>query len=281
MRISIAAEAGRPDRVSEDWAGAGGGVCVVLDGLTEGPESGCVHGTPWYVHQLGGRLLTLAGGADRTLADALGAAIGEVASAHAGTCALDHPGSPGSTVTAVRWRGEEVEYLALGDSLVVLDVPDGPVVVTDTSAERVPTGVPPVTRTGDDDALAAQILARQRQRNRPGGYWIAQATPAAAGYAVTGTATGVRGALLLTDGAARAVTDFAALDWSQCLEVAYRRGPADLIALTRELERQDPDGQVWPRYKRHDDATALLAVPGGPGGRGGPGGVRGGRASGR
>ena len=54
------------------------------------------------------------------------------------------------------------------------------------------------------------------------------------------------------------MTDFEALTWREALEIGYVQGPADLIALTRELEQRDPDMTVWPRLKRHDDATAVV-----------------------
>jgi hypothetical protein len=33
-----------------------------------------------------------------------------------------------------------------------------------------------------------------------------------------------------------------------------------VITTTRELAARDPDRTVWPRYKVHDDATAVLVT---------------------
>jgi hypothetical protein len=65
MRAAIATQAGSQESPNEDWAGVlAPGLAVVLDGLSapDGTGTWCRHGTPWYVSQLGPRLLTLAAG---------------------------------------------------------------------------------------------------------------------------------------------------------------------------------------------------------------------------
>ena len=254
MRVMLASEAGSPDVRNDDWAGATStGIAVVLDGLSESGPTGCRHGTGWYVHQLGTRLLAGAGDPAVTLADALAGAIDGVAAAHRDDCDLGHPGSPAATVAAVRPRGRDgLEYLVLSDAVVVLDQPAEPVALTDLSVRgHIPEAVD----------LAALITAQQLVRNRPDGYWVAQHDPAAAGHAITGSADGLSGALVLSDGAAAAVTAYGAVTWRELLDVAYEKGPGDAIALTRELERHDRDRAVWPRYKTHDDATVVVWRP--------------------
>jgi len=260
MRIALASEAGRPGVRNDDWAGAtAAGISVVLDGLTEDGPTGCVHGTGWYVHQLGSRVLTLAADPARPLADILAAAIGDVARRHGDSCDLTHPGSPAATVAMLRPSGPgSFEYLVLSDAVAVFDNGPDPFVVTD---RRVLRHLPELSApaVGDSpEALGRFIQAQQHIRNRPGGYWVAQHDPGAARHAVSGTVDGVTGAALLTDGAAVAVVEFAAMTWRELLEVAYGRGPGDIIALTRELERRDVDRVVWPRFKTHDDATLIV-----------------------
>jgi hypothetical protein len=88
--------AGSPESENEDWAGvAAPGLAVVLDGLSapDGTGTGCRHGTPWFVSQLGPRLLTLAADPANSPADVLAEAIRQVAGLHPG-CDLTHPGTP-------------------------------------------------------------------------------------------------------------------------------------------------------------------------------------------
>jgi len=259
MRIALASEAGRAGARNDDWAGAtAAGVAVVLDGLTEDGPTGCVHGTGWYVHQLGSRLLTLAGEPSRPLGEILGSAIGDVARLHGDRCDLTHPGSPAATVAMLRPRGTDgFEYLVLSDAVAVFDTGPEPFVVTDRRVlQQLPELSAPAAG-GTPEALGRLIQAQQRIRNRPGGYWVAQHDPLAARHAVSGTVDAATGAALLSDGAAVAVLEFAALTWRELLEVAYAAGPIDVIALTREVERRDADRVVWPRFKTHDDATVI------------------------
>ncbi|WP_328341671.1 hypothetical protein [Micromonospora sp. NBC_00421] len=263
MFVSVASESGRPDGRNEDWAAATATTAVVLDGLSEASETGCVHGTPWYVHQLGSKLLGLAGSPGRNLAEALAEAVDAVAAMHRDSCDLAHPGSPCSTVAMVRQSGDSLEYLVLSDSVVAIDrMHDEPVVVQDKSVEAFASGNARAARAGRDKSdkgpLFALISEQQKVRNRASGYWVAQADPTAAEHALTGAVDEVRGAALLSDGAALLVTDFNAMDWPALLAFAYDHGPAALIAATREFEDRDPGGVIWPRYKHRDDATAVV-----------------------
>ncbi|MGH3898225.1 MAG: hypothetical protein ACRDTA_08205 [Pseudonocardiaceae bacterium] len=81
----------------EDWIAASAEAVVLLDGLStpEGLQTGCLHGTPWYVWRLGTQLLhLLATNSERTPREALACAIQTVAHSHADTCDLSHPGMP-------------------------------------------------------------------------------------------------------------------------------------------------------------------------------------------
>lgn len=215
---------------NEDYVAGAPGVVVVLDGVTRAPgtPTGCVHGTPWYVARLGTRFVAHAVNVPgRPLADALAAALADVAAEHAVGCDLTLRTTPSSTIAALRADADSVEYLVLADSTVVLDGPGGTHVVSD-----------PANRA------------------------VAAADPGVASRALTGRLprADVRRAALLTDGVSRFVDQFQVVDWAGLLDVLDRDGPARLIARVRDVERGDPDGVRWPRYKRHDDATAAYWV---------------------
>ncbi|MEV6525729.1 hypothetical protein AB0M43_27645 [Longispora sp. NPDC051575] len=159
----------------------------------------------------------------------------------------------------VRERGDEVDYLVLSDATVVLDVGDEPVVVCDKRVEEFfPDMAAAAGQARGGRPLYELIQAQQKIRNQPDGYWIAQTDPAAAAHARVGSVGGVRGALLMSDGAALLAAEFGVLTWPELVEFGYSRGPGELIALTREWEDRDPEGVRWPRYKRRDDATAVV-----------------------
>jgi hypothetical protein len=65
-------------------------------------------------------------------------------------------------------------------------------------------------------------------------------------------------AAVLSDGATRLVDRFSLLDWTDFLGILAEQGPEAIITQVRAAEASDPDGQRWPRGKRHDDASAAF-----------------------
>jgi hypothetical protein len=253
--------------LGEDFVAATAHAVVVLDGVSvpAGMETGCAHGTPWYVQQLGTRLLVKVGteSQDRTpLADLLAEAIAEVSALHADTCDLTHPGTPASTVAILRSFGL-VEYLVLSDSAVILETLQGMQVIQDSRVDATAVELAEVvlaTATSDvthAERRRAMITERRAARNVPGGYWIASTDPEAASHAVTGRVRHIRRAAVLTDGATR-LHDFGLATWGELLDALDLHGPAELIRQVRAAEDEDPTCTKWPRTKTYDDATAAF-----------------------
>lgn len=272
MHSACYTEASCPSKPSEDFVLISGDVAVVLDGLgtPEGLDSGCRHGTRWYVAQLGFRL---AGQAvthpEQSLAEITAEAIARVSASHADTCNLTHPGTPSSSVTALRLHDHTVDYLVLHDSTVVLDGPAGCTVLTDRRGHDVVRDKHEKTqhhRIGTPEhteAVRRLVTAQRPLRNHDGGYWVAAATPEAAHHAICGSLERdeVQRAALLTDGASDLVERYQDQTWSSLLDMLENQGPKDVIARVRNLETSDPQGARWPRYKTSDDATAALYLP--------------------
>jgi serine/threonine protein phosphatase PrpC len=268
MLVQLATVPGRDDRPNEDFPGALPDCAVLLDGAggpAEMPD-GCVHGTHWYVRQLGVRLLAWMGGRPgQPLKAMLADGIAEVAAQHAGTCDLSAPGTPSTTVVMARLHADGIEYLVLGDSTLLIDR-DGqePRVITDQRIEQVAVAEQEAMKqlpTGSPEHLAARVrfVGRQRElRNRPDGYWITSTDPDAADQAYTGfeAAEGLRSVTLLSDGATR-FTEFSLGDWRDLLALLGTEGIYGVFDRIRDAEASDPDGARWPRAKRHDDAAIV------------------------
>ena len=245
---------------------------VVLDGLSAPKDlpMGCVHGTPWFVRQLGANLINLIGDNTVSLREALRRAITGVNDLHCNSCALGQEAVPASTVAMVRERDGALDYLVLSDNVLVLDLGTGGIEtivdkrVEEVAAEEMRAALQGPTGTPEHAARVSKLVSVQRRlRNKPGGYWVAATDPAAADEAITGSVelSRVLQAALLTDGASRLVDSFGALTWADLLTLLRTEGPAALIAKTREAELADPVGERWPRFKRSDDATAAYVKP--------------------
>jgi hypothetical protein len=246
--IEIAEQAGvgadGNPRPSEDYVAVLGNAVLLLDGATsanpELPPGG------WYANLLVRRLadkLTAAPEAD--LGEVLAGAIADVAEAHCLT-----PGNaPSSTVSMVRWTEDRVDGLVLADSPIVAFAQTRPDVLADDRLVSLRNNGK--LRTGADV---------RNQRNADGGFWVAEADPAAAGQAIRRSwpRESVTAMLLASDGVSIGVDEYHLFDWPRALEMAREEGPQAVLDAVRTAEKQDPDGERWPRAKRHDDQALVL-----------------------
>ncbi len=268
--IEVRAESrpGLATRPNEDAYLCMNDLVIVADGATAPPSlgTGCIHSPRWYATTLVANAgLANVGSPDAPLTDILSEAIRRTTNAHASTCDVVHPGTPSSTVVALRAADTQAEWLVLGDATLAFEGPQGLQVVSDTrlsnssKAERhaVLTGGNADGRRGD--RIAALSNAQRSFRNVDGGFWIAAADPNAAYQALTGTEPLAPGstwrAALLTDGAALAVDTYALTDWHGALDVLQSAGTTAFLDAVRKVESDDPDFSSYPRMKRSDDAT--------------------------
>lgn len=231
---------------------------AVLDGASSEWPAGRDGG--WYADNLASELeLAMADSAGRGLRSVLEEAIYAVA-------ARMGEDRPSCTVGLARWDSGTLELLVLGDVTAVVFLSSGElVVVTD---DRLDTVAPELRRAYKESLragngfgakhrshLAALQTAQRAMRNIPGGYWIAEADPSAAGYAYRRTfpLSSVAALLLVTDGVSKAVSQYKLLDWERLRTVATGDGPEALFDHICRAEEQDPDGRRWPRGKQKDD----------------------------
>jgi hypothetical protein len=230
-------------RVNEDFTGAGPGAAVLLDGAgMAGTEAVCRHGVAWYAHRLGGALLGLLSlRPDLALPAVLAAAVEQVTDDHRGGCRVADPVSPSATVAVLRVSAGLVEYLVLGDAVLVLDrAGDAPLVVSDPrEVDLARSFLPALEAAGAGSTEYHRLLGELRaNRNRPGGFWVAKDDPRAAEEALTGSCPVLEltGAALLSNGAGRIVDRFGLTDWPGALTLLASSGPAEIIRRVRQAE---------------------------------------------
>jgi hypothetical protein len=268
-RVEVAEQAGvgldGSARPSEDVVVVRPNAVIMLDGATslraDLPSGG------WYATRLAAAIaerLEAAAGAE--LPDVLAAAIRAVSAENG--FAAGH--SPSSTVALLRWTETEADALVLGDSPVIAFGPGGTTVVADERLASVPRrggGYRARLRSGGGygpthvDALRESGAAMARWRNREGGFWVAEADPAAAYHArrARWPRAEVHTVLMATDGVSCGVDDYRIFpDWQAVLALARRHGPQAVLDRVRAAERTDPDGARWPRPKPHDDQALVL-----------------------
>lgn len=254
MRVTMMSEPARAGRVNEDFAGAVPMAAVVVDGAgIPGAESVCRHGVAWYAGRLGGSLLgLLSPGPEGSLPALLAEAIEQVTDGHRDTCDVADPISPSAAVAILRRSGGRIEYLVLGDAVIVFDRKDhAPLTVSDPRELTISRPYESALEglAGGGDAYRRILRDLRAHRNQPGGFWVAKDDPRAADEAITGSCpvAGLAAAVLLSNGASRIVDRFRLAGWPQVLAVLAASGPAEVIRRVREAEAH---GAVAP-----DDAT--------------------------
>lgn len=258
-----------PNRVNEDWYAVSSDLFVVLDGATIRTDTGCVHGLPWYVRNLGNQLLDAGSTLEVPLPDAIASAIKAVASMHSETCDLSHPGTPSAAVGVVRRQPHgTLEYAVLGDIAVMFSLA-GQTEAHFASDTRVSQVAQKERRECDRHLIgtaekdAAMRLMKDHElagRNVAGGYWIASVDPEAASHAFTGElpTDQVTRFAICSDGAMRALDGMTSLNsHNGVLDTLRKLGPARLVDMVRSAEERDHEGRRWPRNKVSDDATVV------------------------
>ncbi|MEU3660013.1 hypothetical protein AB0E77_09640 [Streptomyces sp. NPDC032940] len=270
VRLFTAPAPGRA--ANEDACVHAGNLLGVLDGVTQPPGlvSGCRHGAAWYSARLAARLADVHRSSPQgALTDLLAQAVAAVRGDHGGHCDLGRPTTPAAAVCLLRTSPGRADFLLLCDTTLVVESPDGVRATTDhrladtvsrLRAQENSGGTANLTRESAEERAVRYALMKSAYTNRPEGYWIAAADPAAAEHAHTGTLPlggpdGLTRAALLTDGAARAVDVFSLFGWPELLGLLAGEGPRALVDSVRKAEyaaaRQDGPGDE----KAHDDAT--------------------------
>jgi hypothetical protein len=181
---------------------------------------------------------------------------------------------PGASFQALRLTDTGLEIAGLGDCTLFLR--DGAGALTRHSGLRAgrageqSSARMALNRMGglnaegegfrDAETLAALRTSRARH-NTEGGVWTLGLHPDAGDHvriempAVRLPAVG----LLCSDGFADIVDNYALHSAAALLDRAERSGLGPLLAEIRRIERDiDPKGLQYPRYKRSDDASAIL-----------------------
>ena len=181
MHVAFATEAGSPDHPNEDFVLATPRIVVVADGATApaGLDTGCVHGTAWYVNQLAAQIAACEASAPTSsLKAVLAAALASVARSHVHTCNLDADGTPSASVGVLRATAETLDYLVLSDVTVVLGLPSRTEVICDDRVAQLFDDLRQAVwaapaRSAEREARLRELVSTQRKlRNVDGGYWI-------------------------------------------------------------------------------------------------------------
>jgi hypothetical protein len=264
--------AGDPAKPSEDAFGGSEQAAVVLDGATmlgdglmPGPSDAA-----WIAH-FGARRL-IAHLKDETPKRALKLALGEAEkSFHALRRAVPEEQwqVPCASMMLAAEHEKGLEFLYFGDCGALVEQPDGLKVVGETLDRRAAESARAAQLAKEKNFSPAAGLSRPefighlragRNRVNNGGNWLFSPDTRAAAHAQRRLVTVEQDAhlLLASDGFLALVSDYGAYDVAGLMAAAKAKGLKALGDELRAIESADPMGDKFARFKKSDDATALL-----------------------
>jgi hypothetical protein len=265
---------GDPAKANEDAFGQDAGAALVIDGATPlgdglmpGPSDAA------WIAQFGARRLLAhlrdGDGARKALRAALADAQKSFEALRRAPPEDVWQTPCASMMLAVPGEGG-VEFLWFGDCAALVRQGNGPVTVVGESfdkraaeAERAQAigkekKVSPASALSRPEFIAA--LRKTRNRINSGSYWLFSPEVKAAAHASRRIVKLARGGhlLLATDGFLALASDYGAYSADSLMTAALDKGLAALGAELRAIEAVDAGGDKFPRFKKSDDATALL-----------------------
>ena len=165
--------------------------------------------------------------------------------------------------------GTEMEFLWYGDCGALLANGNGVDVIGETMSKRAAEAKRASTIAKMKNVSPANALSRgdfisQLRKARDfvnsGNYWLFSPEVTAAPHATRLTVHAAPGAhlLLASDGFLALASDYGAYDAPGLMTAVLGKGLAALGEELRAIEEKDPGGDTYPRFKKRDDATALL-----------------------
>jgi len=261
---------------NEDALGVSADAAWVIDGATSlGPSR--MAGTSdaaWFAHEVSRQLGDISGGASGGVRDRLARAIAAARAIYegAGPLPAEPWAMPSAGAALLRRDGDVLEIATLGDVKVWLIGPEGAVTlmrggdVLEALDAQALSALREIRAGQGDIALKAArvqldpLLRENRAKmNREGGYWVLSLDPACLdGMEVLRVpVTQVRQVLMATDGFYDLWGVYGA-PFAQVLDGLTKGQGAYWLDRLRTIERADPEGLLYPRFKTHDDASWLL-----------------------
>jgi hypothetical protein len=167
--------------------------------------------------------------------------------------------------------GDGFELLWYGDCATLMLLPDGTTSVVGPALERKAgetsaaqrfldeTGLAPVEALKGDKYLPLFRAGREKA-NTPAGEWLFSPVAAASEHVFRARYRAPAGTLVLlcSDGFLALASAYGQMEPDALVAAARDGGLKALGERLRDIEDADPEGRNYPRFKKCDDATAVL-----------------------
>jgi hypothetical protein len=178
--------------------------------------------------------------------------------------------TPAASMMFVADTADGFDALSFGDCVALVRRPDNAIEVVGEAFDKKAsesrraarlakeTGLAPASGLNRPEFLTALRAARNRVNS--GSHWAFSPDPQAADHIAQNRITAPRGTILLlaSDGFLAIASDYGRYTAHTLMDKAIAKGLGILADELREIEDADPQGHKHPRFKKSDDATAVL-----------------------
>jgi len=258
--------------VNEDLVWVGENAAVVLDGatgLSERHMSDFETDGQWYVNTLLDELKEVVT-REQPLSNGAVQSVERVEARYqdlAGDGEVEEHELPSAAGAIVRWTGNFVEYLVLGDCTVICSGTDFNEVISGEGPreldEKVVEEMVSIRESNEAvsyeelrSKVSSLLIEHRKLKNKPGGYWTFGLRPEAVDHAKTGSVhrEEVDTVLAFTDGFDPIVSVFDVfIDWENLVSYVVENGLNRAVRVLRAFEAADPECREHPRLKPSDD----------------------------
>lgn len=173
---------------------------------------------------------------------------------------------PFASLIALSVEDDGLDAMWFGDCAALIRLRDGALTMLGETIEKRARERERAARMGKKPAAAGvreeflPALRASRNKVNRRDEWLFAPDAACAAHAEQARVPAQPGTvvLLATDGFLALVADYARYSLDQLFASVQSRGLAALGEELRRIEESDPDGTLYPRFKKSDDATALL-----------------------
>lgn len=178
---------------------------------------------------------------------------------------------PSSGISIIKWNLDKTsaEYLNLGDCILVYSKNDENIVFYDKKIEQLDSKVlnkinyltkeQGLTLDQAKTEVFDEIIENRKLKNTPNGYYILGFDKTAIEKATNGhfkLDDNVK-IFMATDGFTALYNNYKYTTLDYLLNNIEKKGIESFISILRDIENNDATGILYPRYKIHDDASAL------------------------
>ncbi|WP_028778104.1 hypothetical protein [Shimazuella kribbensis] len=265
-----------PDKLhNEDLVGSYDNVFWLLDGASNPKTSESLLSTQQYVYYLSQKIIeTLqTSSTNAPLQQIVATSIKKIAE-----LIKDKYKSasffPSSTIVMVRIAENEMEYFVLGDNSLVLEIDSRAEQISDQRLQQIGPAIRNniVSLLQQGQGYSAPEIKRLKSelieledtyRNQDNGFYVASIDPIICNRALTGkrvlNPSQNWNIALISDGLTRLVDTFRTIpSWEKFISYLAKTPAIEVINHIRSIEHSDPNGQKFPRFRKHDDISMLM-----------------------